>query len=192
MTKETRAFAFEARAEDKTLVGHAATYDDPYPIGDFEEVIARGAFDDAIENDDVRALWNHDPNYPLGRTKSGTLRLSSDKTGLLSEIDLPESATMIREAIERGDVDQMSFGFSVLEEEWVKRDDKPDLRTIRKVRLFDVSPVTYPANPNTDIAFRSHETWQQQREREQQEQAAYAAWAKRAAERVEQERKKLG
>lgn len=193
MSKETRSFRFEVRADEdeekQTLVGHAATFNEPYEIMGFEEVIDSGAFDDAIKNDDVRALWNHDPNYPLGRTKAGTLRLSKDKTGLVSEIDLPDSAFMVKEAIKRGDVDQMSFGFSVLEEEWQKREGKPDLRTLKKVKLFDVSPVTYPANPNTDIALRSHQEWEateEDRERKRQEEAAWAEYARQKAEETRQ------
>lgn len=193
MKKETRAFAFEARtdADKQTLIGHAATFDDPYPIADFEEVIDRHAFDEAIERDDVRALWNHDANYLLGRKKSGTLRLSTDKTGLVSEIDLPDSATMVREAIERGDVDQMSFGFAVQEEEWQKREDKPDLRTIKKVMLYDVSPVTYPANANTDVALRSHEAFVESEEADRRRVEEDMAWAERAQQIADETRKWL-
>lgn len=159
--RETRAFPVEIRADDgQTITGHAATFNDPYPVWDFDEVIARGAFDRAIKEDDVRALWNHDSNHVLGRTKSDTLRLSTDKVGLVSEIDLPNSAEMVREAIQRGDVDHMSFGFEVEEEEWKKGDEgERDLRTVKSVKLWDVSPVTYPANPNTDVALRSHEAF---------------------------------
>ena len=186
MKKEIRSFALsEIRAEDKTLVGHAATFNEPYDLGQFEEVIDPDAFNDAIENDDVRALWNHDPNFPLGRTKAGTLRLSKDERGLVSEIDLPESAVMIREAIARGDVDQMSFGFSVEDERWEKREGKTDLRTLLKVRLFDVSPVTYPANPNTDIALRSHQEWSATEEDKKRAADERAEWKERARDYIE-------
>jgi len=164
MNIERRFAPTEIREKGNTLVGHAATFNQTYDLGQFEEQIDSGAFDEAIERDDVRALWNHDPNIVLGRIKAGTLRLSKDKTGLLSEIDLPESATQIRESIERGDVDQMSFGFSVEDERWEKREGKTDLRTILKAQLYDVSPVTFPANPNTDIALRSHDAWAKERE----------------------------
>ena len=181
----------ELRDEGNRLVGHAATFEQPYSLGVFDEVIDRGAFDDAIENDDVRALWNHDPNIVLGRTKSGTLKLSKDKHGLLSEIDLPKSAESQREAIERGDVDQMSFGFSVEEEKWEEREDDVDLRTILRAKLYDVSPVTFPANPNTDVALRSHEEWQKECEDAQEpsqgppEELSAAAARVRAEERAE-------
>lgn len=141
--------------EAMTIIGHASTFDDPYDLGPFEEQVASTAFDRAIRDDDVRALYNHDPNHVLGRTKSGTLRLSKDDVGLVSEIDLPASATNVREAIRRGDVDQMSFAFRVTKESWEERDDDKPLRTLEEVELWDVSPVTFPANPNTDVGMRS-------------------------------------
>jgi HK97 family phage prohead protease len=140
-----------------TLRGHAATFGDVYDLGPFDERFAAGAFDDVL-TDDVRALWNHDANTVLGRTKSGTLRLSVDERGLMTEIDLPESAMALREAIARGDVDQMSHGFTVEKDTWETTDKETgrELRTIEKVgTLYDVSPVTFPANPNTDVALRS-------------------------------------
>lgn len=155
-----RPFAeFRAEGEDgsMTIVGHASTFSDPYDLGPFEEQVSPSAFDRAIKEDDVRALFNHDPSQVLGRTKSGTLRLAIDKVGLVSEIDLPASAVAVREAIERGDVDQMSFAFTVVKESWEERDGAKPLRTLEEVELFDVSPVTYPANANTDVALRSLE-----------------------------------
>ena len=148
---------FRSENDGKTLRGHPSTFNDAYDLGPFDERIAPGAFDNVL-GDDVRALFNHDPNHVLGRTKSGTLRLSVDDVGLLSEIDLPESAVSLREAIRRGDVDQMSFGFTVKRDSWEVTDEESgrELRTIEEIgRLYDVSPVTFPANPNTDIALRS-------------------------------------
>ena len=164
-----RPFAeFRADEEKATVRGHAATFNDVYDLGMFEERIAPGAFDDVLDHD-VRALFNHDSNHVLGRTKSGTLRLSVDERGLYSEIDLPDSATTLREAIARGDVDQMSFGFTVAEDEWETLDAESgkELRTIKKIgRLLDVSAVTFPANPNTDVALRSLELHKQAKEPE--------------------------
>lgn len=167
MEMERRFTPFkEFRKESGTIAGHAATFNDWYDLGMFEERIAPGAFDDVLD-DDVRALFNHDSNHVLGRTKSGTLRISVDGQGLMSEIDMPESATMLREAIERGDIDQMSFGFTVREDTWETPEDGDgkERRTITKIdRLFDVSPVTFPANPNTDVALRSLEEWRDKEE----------------------------
>jgi HK97 family phage prohead protease len=126
----------------------------------FREQIAPGAFNDAIKDDDVRALFNHDPNILLGRTASGTLQLTTDKRGLKYSVDLPDTAAArdVRELIRRGDVSGSSFGFMVDEDEWDERDvknGKLPLRTILKASLFDVSPVTYPAYPQTSVSARS-------------------------------------
>ncbi len=156
---ERRSRPVEFRAENRKLRGYAATFGDVYDLGMFEERIAPGAFDNVLGGD-TRALYNHDPNHVLGRTTAGTLRLSVDERGLFSEIDPPESAAGLLESVQRGDIDQMSFGFVVERDEWQTREDGKDLRTILDVRrLLDVSLVTYPANPNTDVALRSLEEY---------------------------------
>jgi len=169
---ERRAFAvngLELRAADdgkRRLVGHAAVFNSlSEDLGGFREQIAPGAFAEAIDKDDVRALFNHDPNFVLGRTASKTLRLSEDARGLLIEIDLPDTQTvrdLVVAPIERGDVSQMSFGFSVRPggQDWAKDDEGRTIRTLKRVRLFDVSPVTYPAYHATDVAVRSLRAWQ--------------------------------
>lgn len=137
--------------------GHAAIFDTPAEIWGFEEVVRRNAFADSVKADDVRALWNHNPDVVLGRTKSGTLTLTEDDTGLAIEIDPPDTqaARDLMVSMERGDVDQMSFGFGVIEERWTTREDDLDLRELLKVRLYDVSPVTFPAYDETDVAVRA-------------------------------------
>ena len=146
--------------EAMTIVGYAAKFDrESQDLGGFVEVIRSGAFTRATEEDDVRALLNHDPNFVLGRTKSGTLRLSEDKTGLRIEIDVPDAqwARDLYRSIERGDIDQMSFAFGVIKDAWTRREDEtPDtLRELLEVRLYDVSPVTYPAYEDTEVGVRS-------------------------------------
>lgn len=140
-----------------TLAGHAAVFDTPYDLGWFTESVARGAFTDTIKSDDIRALFNHDPNIILGRNKAGTLRLSEDDKGLAIEIDLPDTQTArdIAASIERGDVSQMSIGFEAIEETWEFVENQNDKRTIKRAKLWDVSPVVFPASPTTDIAKRS-------------------------------------
>jgi HK97 family phage prohead protease len=143
------------------ITGHAAVFDTPTDIGGwFKEVIAKGAFASAIGRDDVRALFNHDENYVLGRTPN-TLRLSEDDKGLAVEIDAPQTQLikdMVLEPMKRGDLSQMSFAFQVTKEEWDESDPKYPTRTIKDVRLFDVSPVTFPAYPTTDCNVRSAES----------------------------------
>ena len=165
---ETRTFTLdrvELRTDDEGntvgLRGHAAVFNmDSHPIaGLFIERVAPGAFKRAItEEQDVRALVNHDPNIVLGRTKAGTLRLSEDSRGLAVDIDLPDTqaARDIAESVGRGDVDGMSFGFLVRSERWDEDGGEGlAVRTLLDVDLFDVSAVTYPAYPQTDIGMRS-------------------------------------
>lgn len=163
-TLERRAFTCDelrvlgdGEGEPPKLRGHAAVFNSlSENLGGFRELILPGAFAEAIVNDDVRALWNHNPDYVLGRNRSQTLRLSEDATGLATEIDPPDTqwARDLMVSIKRGDVSQMSFGFRVLDERWEKKDGM-HIRTLTKLRLFDVSPVTYPAYPATDVGVRS-------------------------------------
>ncbi|MBC7193874.1 MAG: HK97 family phage prohead protease [Marinobacter sp.] len=161
---EHRAFPLagvEVRAEDgdgqPKIMGHAAVFNTlSVDLGFFREKIAPGAFQKTIKEADVRALWNHDPNYVLGRTKSRTLKLAEDDKGLAIEIIPPNTqwARDLMESIKRGDVDQMSFGFRAIKEEW-EGDINSPVRVLKEVELFDVSPVTFPAYPATDVSVRS-------------------------------------
>lgn len=154
-----------AEGEAPVLVGHAAVFnrDSELIAGSFIERIAPGAFAESIAKpDDVRALFNHDPNLILGRNLSKTLSLQEDETGLLVTINPPKTsyAQDLQESTKRGDVSQMSFGFQTIEDKWTRGENgAPDVRTLLKVRLFDVSPVTFPAYPDTDVAVRSHEAF---------------------------------
>jgi hypothetical protein len=164
---ERRAFDIEELRVDKKsrrIAGHAAVFNTEGDGGWFREKIAPGAFADSIQVDDVRALWNHDPNFVLGRNRSGTLRLREDERGLAIEVDMPDTqfARDLLVSIERGDVSQMSFGFRTVKDSWERSTEgnNLDLRTLEKVKLFDVSPVTFPFYPETDVATRSHEQWE--------------------------------
>lgn len=162
-------------AEGRKIVGHAAVFNQETVInswwGKFREKIAPGAFADTIRKDDIRALWNHNTDIVLGRNRSKpdpTLQLREDDTGLLTEIDPPSWADPQVESIDRGDVSGMSFAFQVLEQTLKKGEDgEDDLRTIQKVRLFEVSPVTFPAYPQTDVGMRDEDvdfrSWQEWR-----------------------------
>jgi HK97 family phage prohead protease len=139
------------------ISGHAAVFNSlSEDLWGFREKIAPGAFASALGKSDIRALLNHDPNFVLGRTKSGTLRVQEDETGLAVEIDPPETgwADDLLVSIGRGDISQMSFAFRVGEESW-ETVDGIDIRTILSFdEIFDVSPVTYPAYPDTDVSLR--------------------------------------
>jgi HK97 family phage prohead protease len=147
--------------EGARLSGYAAIFDSPTEIaGMFREIVAPGAFAKAVADDDVRALFNHDANFVLGRTTSRTLRLTEDATGLRYDVDPPDTqwARDLMVSVQRGDVSQSSFAFEVLEDEWSygTRGEMPT-RTIRAVKLYDVSPVTYPAYESTTVSARSRE-----------------------------------
>jgi uncharacterized protein len=166
---ERRMFAAQIRADradqKSKMVGYAAVFDSPSEdLGGFTETIAPGAFTRALqENQDVRALKNHNPDYVLGRTKAGTLRLSQDDNGLKIECDMPDTtyARDLMTSLDRGDIDQMSFGFYVVEEKWYDNQGKEtpmwmgSKRVISDVNLFDISAVTYPAYPATSVEARS-------------------------------------
>lgn len=153
------------------LEGYATVYDYRYDIGGgpdaggFTEVIAKGAAAKSAKEADVRLLVDHD-GVPLARTKSGTLELMSDDIGLKVRATLDPSnpaAQQVRSAMERGDLDQMSFAFRVVRESWSK--DYTE-RTISEVKLFDVSVVTYPANPATVVKLRADDEQPEQADAE--------------------------
>lgn len=170
--REYRTFAHEIRvkAEERQIFGHAAVFNSlSEPMWGFRERIAPGAFDDVL-NDDVRALFNHDANLILGRTTAKTLRLTLDDSGLVYEVDAPDTqyARDLIQSMNRGDITQSSFGFSIAEDDWEEEEDGIVIRTILKVkRLYDVSPVTYPAYQAADSSIRSLEGFQSQKEKNQ-------------------------
>ena len=140
---------------DKRISGYAALYGSETTIaGMFREVIQPGACRAAIGRDDVRALYNHNPDYVLGRPKAGTLTLTEDKHGLKYDVVLPDTAWArdLHVSIKRGDVSQSSFSFRVAQESWVQ--GALPLRQIHDLELFDVSPVTYPAYEATSVSAR--------------------------------------
>lgn len=148
-----RASKIEIRSDgDRMMVeGYATVYGAPYDVGGmFIETIERGAAAKSAQEADVVFLFDHD-GLPLARTKSGTMTLSSDDTGLLVRAELSQNSSTARDlvdAINRGDVDEMSFAFQVVRQSW--NQDRSQ-RSISEVKLVDVSAVTYPANPATHI-----------------------------------------
>lgn len=158
---ERRVLVGELRliGDGPKMGGHAAKFDVlSEDLGGFRERIAPGAFAKTIQSADVRALFNHDVNLVLGRNKAGTLRLAEDTAGLAYEIDPPDTqfARDLAVSMKRGDVNQSSFGFYTLADKWAKLDGEW-IRTLLEVDLFDVSPVTYPAYPQTDAGVRALE-----------------------------------
>lgn len=172
---ERRLFVLEGmkverrEKEAPRIAGHAAVFNTWADIGGmFRERVLPGAFKRAIESQDVRALFNHDPNLILGRNRAQpapTLTLAEDQKGLAIEI-LPPDTQWARDllvSIERGDISQMSFGFRAAKggQEWNWDLAVPE-RTLRDVDLYDVSPVTFPAYQETDVTVRSLEEYRRE------------------------------
>ena len=159
--KETRVFnitQLSTRAEENessSIEGYAAVFNSKTNIcGWFDETIEPGAFARSLsENSDVRALFNHNWDNVLGRTKSGTLRLLEDAKGLNFHVDLPDTSVArdLSASMERGDINQCSFGFYVTEETW-DYSVEPALRTIKEVDLYEISVVSIPAYDDTEVS----------------------------------------
>lgn len=155
----------ELRGTDAEPVvsGYAARFNElSEELWGFKEKIAQGAFSEAIRGADIRALFNHDPSQIVARTKNNTLKVWEDEYGLRYEFTPNMKTTAGRDLVEhlrRGDIDQSSFAFSMEGgvEEWDDSGDMP-VRILKKIgRLYDVSPVTYPAYPSTSVGLRSAE-----------------------------------
>ena len=174
---ERRAFqeGVELRAKDgggSVIRGYAARFGSVYDMGWFTEEVSRDAFKNA-DLSDVRVLLNHDSNQILGRTTAKTARVGVDEKGLWYEADLPDSPNgqNVRVAIERGDIDQSSWGFSLKKDSWKRGEGKAkEHRVLEEVAIvYDASPVTFPANPDTTVAKRSFDFVQQTEQETQQE-----------------------
>jgi HK97 family phage prohead protease len=145
----------EEMQEEYYITGYAAKFNSETDLGYLREIIMPGAFDECLQ-DDVRALKNHDENMLLGRTKSKTAEIGVDGIGLWYRVRLDNRNTdhmNLYYSVERGDISESSFAFVIKEQSFEKGDGtKNNLRKIVKVeKLYDVSPVTYPAYQNTSI-----------------------------------------
>jgi hypothetical protein len=145
----------------RSIVGYAARFGVPsQPImGMFVETIRKGAFKKTLKEADVRALFNHNQNFVLGRTSAKTLKLEEDSQGLRYTIQPPDTSfgNDLVESIDRGDIRESSFGFITIRDMWTKGKKDGDLptRELIEVKLIDVSPVTFPAYEQTEVQVRS-------------------------------------
>ena len=159
---ERRSFpVVELRAQTTDAGPRILGYAAPFGVlsenlGGFREMVKAGAFTNTLKANDVRALWQHDPLYVLGRLNNNTLALKEDERGLWFEATPPDTqwARDALVSIQRGDVSQMSFAFNAVNEEWTATSEGL-VRTLIEVQLFDVSPVTFPAYPQTSAQVRS-------------------------------------
>ena len=168
---ELRTSEVRAAGDDSLVIeGYAANFDTETDLGYFRETIARGAFDDVLE-DDVRLLLNHD-GAPMARTTNGTLELSVDENGLKYRAALADTqdGRDLYKLIKRGDISQSSFAFTITDEKW---SEDRSTRTVQKMgRLLDVSPVTYPAYATTTVSARNMATAKKEVEELKPEQEA--------------------
>ena len=159
--RQVRSIAsqFETREADGELSieGYFSVFNSIYELWPgATESVAPGAFAETLGND-IRALVNHDSTLVLGRNKAGTLELREDSHGLWGKVKVNPNdgdAMNLYERVKRGDVDQCSFGFMIEDEETEFRDDGSIHWTIRKVNLFEVSVVTFPAYEETSVSAR--------------------------------------
>lgn len=157
------ASEFRTRADNETgdlyISGYFSVFNSNYEI--FEgatESVAPEAFEGAL-SDDIRCLIDHETRLVLGRTKAGTLTLKTDSRGLWGEVKInpkDQDAMNLYERVKRGDVDQCSFGFDILEEEFEDRGTTVHW-TIKRVRLYEVSVVTFPAYEDTGVSARKND-----------------------------------
>lgn len=148
---------FREEGEERFFEGYAFVHESRTDMGEFTEEIAKGAADEVME-DDVRGLFNHDPNIVLGRRSAGTLKMIVDERGLKYQIKYnPNDPDHVKvmEKVKRGDVSQSSFAFRKKEDKWEIRDGKKHRTLLKFKRIIDVSPVTYAAYNDATVAMRS-------------------------------------
>lgn len=164
----------ETEDGQRTITGYAVKWEmKSHTMGwftRFREQFKKGAFTESLNKEDQRALWSHDTSKVLGRTKNGTLRLYEDDIGLRFELDLPNTTlgNDAYETIKRGDVDGVSFGFRMLKQEWDEADPDNVVRTITQADLFEISPVGFPAYPDSQVSARSEDPYKAYLEEKQQ------------------------
>ncbi len=159
--RQTRSIQTQFRAqqdgEDRFIEGYFAVFGSVYEIWPgATESIDPGAFDGAL-SDDIRALIDHETRLVLGRNKAATLELKVDARGLWGRVKINPSdqdALNLYARVERGDVDQCSFGFDILDEETKYNEDGTVHWLIKKVKLYEVSVVTFPAYEDTSVSAR--------------------------------------
>lgn len=150
-----------ATADNRTIGGYAARFNLPSQnLGGFREFIAPSAFNRSASGGwpgggvGVMARYNHEDNYLLGSSASGSLRLSIDEEGLAYEVDVPQARSDVYELVGRGDIRSSSFAFVAERDDWSTEDGFP-VRTLESVTLLDVAPVNSPAYLDTSVGLRS-------------------------------------
>jgi HK97 family phage prohead protease len=164
--REVRFAGIDLRAVSSdgkmTIKGRPAVYGSlSKNLGGFREVLLRGCFDESLDDPEIYATFNHDDSKIIGRVSAGTLQVSSDSIGLTMRCELPNNTVGkdLHESIKRGDITKMSFGMYVQDDAWDVAEDergqKFERRSVKKARIFEVSPVTTPAYDASSVSARS-------------------------------------
>lgn len=155
------SFSTREEGDDLVIEGYFATFEGEYVMGNWGvERIDRHAFDETLQNDDPRVLINHDSTLVLGRKSSGTAEFWTDDRGLWVRTRInrnDQDALNCRARVMRGDVNQASFGFDILDEKEEKLPDGRVRWTLLRVKLYEVSVCTFPAYEDTAVVARARE-----------------------------------
>ena len=161
--------------DERVIEGYFALYEQETELfaGSYE-IINKGAFDSTLNKNDIRALWNHNTQYVLGRNKNGSLELKADDKGLFATIKLPNTqyASDLYELVSRGDIDQASFGFNILDEELEELANGGYRWRIKDIDLHEISVVTFPAYENTTVQAREKQVHQMEQRKLQEKKTA--------------------
>jgi HK97 family phage prohead protease len=146
---------------EKNLIGgYAAKFEMlSEDLGGFREKIRKGAFKQSLGERGVLAFWNHNTDIVLGNTKNNTLKVWEDDVGLRFELEMPDTNSGMDafKIIQRGDASGVSFGFRTRVDEWDESNRNDIIRTLVDVSLYEVSPTSMPAYPQTNVSARSLE-----------------------------------
>lgn len=177
---------FEVRSEengDQYIEGYFAVFNSNYDMGGgLSESIAPGAFTDSLSGD-IRCLTNHDTRLVLGRTSAHTFEVRQDEHGLWGRVLInpnDQDAMNTKARVNRGDINQASIGFDIISEDTDIRDDGSIHWTIRKIKLYECSVVTFPAYEETNLAARSNQ-------REEIQKRSLQAWRENARKKLKGE-----
>jgi len=149
--------------DERVIEGYFALYESETELWQNSfEIITKGAFDNTLSKNDIRALWNHNTQYVLGRNKNGSLELKADDKGLFATIKLPNTqyAEDLYQLVSRGDIDQASFGFNIIDEEIEELASGGYRWRINEIDLHEISVVTFPAYENTTVQAREKQVQQ--------------------------------
>ena len=179
-TASTRFEVRETEGQNPHISGYFSVFDSNYEIAPgLSESIAPGAFSRTLGND-IRALINHDTTLVLGRTSANTLELRTDDHGLWGSIDVNPNDTdamNMYARVQRGDVNQCSFGFEILDEATEYRENGDIHWTLNKVKLYEVSVCTFPAYEATSVSARAKDA-------EEIRKKALEAWKEKTRKRM--------